>query len=189
MKDQKIWIVIALLAVLVGGILVAFAKERFQVAPVSSQVENCPYCPQSPENNPQPLQPPENATVIPELGTIMFDLSVDPREAVLFKGQSLNITVTLYSHQEVNLSLAVGTGDDVPDLVLLGLEPELPLGFMATFSQNEIRMEANSTVITNLTLSISDEAITGTYTLEIFAVQKTRYGGHAVGVPLRLTIQ
>lgn len=182
MKHQKIWITITFLAVLVCGILIAFSEEQFQVTPVEpSQVENCPYCSQY-------SQPPENATVIPELETTLFDLSLDTREIILSRGESLNITVTLYSPQKVNLSLTVGTADFIPDPALVGLQPELPSGIVVVLDRTEIHMEAGSTVTANLTFSIGSEATSGTYTLKIFAVQKTSYGGHAVGVPLQLTI-
>lgn len=185
MKHTKLWIIVVFAAVITGSILIASAMETFKVPAEPSEVENCLHCSQPPQNY---LQPPENAKVIPELGSIQFDLSLDTREIVLSKGQSMDLAVTIYSPQKVDLLVTVGAEDHVPDLALIGLQPELPSGITASLDRTEISVEAGPAVTMNLILSIGDRATPGTYTLHIFAIRKTSCGGTAVGVPFQLTI-
>lgn len=183
MKYTKLLTIIVLAAVITSGMLIAFATEGFKVIPIKpSQIGEPPQRP----------QPPENATILPEPGPIPFWLSLDPDEIVVSKGESLNITVTIHSTEKADLLLIVGTEDHTPgwaELMLRG-PPELPEGIVARFNQTQISMEANCTVTENLMLSIgqSNQAISGTYALEISAIQKRIYGSVISGVPLQLTI-
>lgn len=185
MKRSKICIIVMFAVIVTSGILIVSAMETFKVPVESSQVENCPYCPQPPQNYPQP---PENATIIPEFEPISFDLCLESHEITISRGQSMNMTVTIYSPQKADLLLTVGAEDHVPDLALIGLQPELPSGITTSLDRTEISVEAGPAVTMNLTFSIDDQATPGTYTLHIFAIRKTSCAGTAVGVPFQLTI-
>jgi hypothetical protein len=174
MKRKKLWTVVVLAVIVTSGIMIVSAMERFKAKGVKpSQIENRP---QLPQNYPHP---PENATIIPELGSIPFDLSLDTPEIMLSKDQSLDLTVTIYSDEKVDLFLMVLTEDDVPTLVS---EHKLLPGVTTRFDRTEITVESEVTV--NLTISIGNQATSGTFALQIFASD----GGHVVGVPLQLTI-
>jgi len=178
MKGTKLCAIAVFAVFVTSGLLIAFAIEGFKVILIEpSEVGNPPL-----------PQPPENATVISELKSISFDLSLDTHNITVSKGQSMNITVTVYSPEKVNVSLTVGTEDYVPRLALIGLQPELPPGITANLNRTEISLEAGSIVTVNLTLSIESQATSGTYTLQIFAIQKTSHGGASVDVPFQLTI-
>lgn len=195
MKRMKLWVVVAFAVIGISGILVAFAIEQTRVKPIkTSQIGEPPQ---------PPWEPPENATLIPELSAIPFDLSLDTSEIRVPKGESVNITVTIRlinrsidSPEEVSLLLVVGTGNytpfwvppELPPELQTRLQPELPPGIMASLERTNVSVEEGSPVTVNLTLSIGDEAAFGRYALEIFAIQKTSYGAFYHGVPLWLTI-
>jgi len=184
MKRIKVWTIVAFAAVIASGILMAFATQGFNVVPIEpSQIGEPPQRP----------QPPENATLIPELSSIPFDLSLNTSEITVSKGESVNITVMIYSTERVDLLLVVGPWDHVPswgEVMLIG-PPELPPGIVAYFGQietTEISVEANSSITMNLTLSVENQAASGTYTLGVSAIQQTSHGCVSASVPLHLII-
>jgi len=183
MKRMKLWVVVAFAVIGISGILVAFAIEQTKVKPIkTSQIGEPPQ---------PPWEPPENATLIPGLSSIPFDLSLDPSETTVSKGESVNITVTVCSTEKVDLLLVVGTENYtavwVPPELRTRLHPELPPGITAILDRTEISVEADMVTV-NLTLSIGDQAESGIYRLEISAIQKTSHGSVAVGLPFQLTI-
>lgn len=187
MKRIKLWAVVAFVVIAISGILVAFAIEQSEVTPIEASQIGKP---------PQPApKPPENATLIPGLSAIPFDLSLETSEVTVSKGESVNITVMIWSPEKVDLLLVVGTGNytpvwidpSMPPELQTRLQPELPLGIMVSLERTEVGVEAGMVTV-NLTLSIGDQAASGRYTLEVSAIQKTFYGGFGASVPLQLTI-
>ena len=173
MKGTKLWAMFVFAAILVSCVVIAFAKQGVEVIQTElSQVRNR-------------IQPPENATIVDEIGTVYFDLSLNTREVTVAKGQSLNMSVTVSSMERVDLKLMALNESDSPTL---SSTPELPLGINAHLDRTEITVEEGSEVIVNLTLSISDQAASGIYRLRIYAVQKTNFGEVGTGKPLQLTI-
>jgi len=124
--------------------------------------------------------------LITDLKSIPFELSLNPDRVTVSKGRPATVTVTIHSIEKVDLLLTVGTGDYVPDLAVE--LPELPSEITVQFDRTKVSVEAGSKVTVNLTLSIGNRAIPGTYTLQVFAIQETSYGNVAAGVPLQLTI-
>ena len=181
---MKLWAVVAFVVIAISGILVALAIEQSKVTPIETSQIGKP---------PQPApKPPENATLIPGLSSIPFDLFLEASEVTVSKGESVNITVSIWSPEKADLLLVVWTGNYtpvwVPPELQTRLHPELPPGIMASLERTEVSVEADSMVTMNLTLSIGDQAASGRYTLEISAIQKTFYGSVSLDVPLQLTI-
>jgi len=182
MNRTKLLVAVAFAVIGISGILVAFAIEQTRVTPIKTSPIGEPPQP-APEIH-------ENATLIPGLSSIPFDLSLDHSEVTVSKGESVNITVTVCSTEKVDLLLVVGT----ENYTAVWVPPELrthlyrvPLGITAILDRTEISVEADMVTV-NLTLSIGDQAESGTYRLEISAIQKTFHGSVAVGLPLQLTI-
>jgi len=183
MNRTKLLVAVAFAVIGISGILVAFAIEQTRVTPIKTSQIGKPPQP-APELH-------ENATLIPGLSSIPFDLSLDTSEVTVSKGESVNITVTVHSTEKVDLLLVVGTENYtaawVPPELRTHLYRELPSGITAILDRTEISVEADMVTV-NLTLSIGDQAELGIYRLEIFAIQKTFPGSVAVGLPLQLTI-
>lgn len=175
MEHMELWLIVVFAVVITSCMLIASVTEPFEVIPMEPPLER------------NFTQPPENATLIPDLGSIPFDLSLGTPEITVTKGQSLNMTVTIYSTEKVDLLLRIAKEDDPLPLVPF-YTPELPPGIIAYFDQDEITVKADSEVIVNLTLLVDDQATAGTYTLQVSADQKTFYGSHGVCVPFKLTI-
>jgi len=82
MNRTKLLVAVAFAVIAISGILVAFAIEQTRVTPIKTLQIGKP---------PQPApEPPENATLIPGLSSILFDLSLDPSETTVSKGESEN---------------------------------------------------------------------------------------------------
>jgi len=76
MKRIKLWIIVLLSVILTSSALIAFAMESFKVIPSEpAKVERLP-------------SPPENATVITDLGSIPFELSLNSDRITVSKGRS-----------------------------------------------------------------------------------------------------
>jgi len=176
MKHTKLWATIMFSAIITSIMLIAFAAEQPKIVLVKpSQVREY-------------FKPPENATVIPDLKPILFDLSLSTGEITISKRQSMNIMITIRSIdiEKTNLSLTVLALDVVPDLTI---PTELPSGIIASFDAPEISVDSGSEVTANLILTVSDQASSGTYTLQVCAIQKTLHGSVAVGAAFRLIVQ
>jgi len=170
MKRVKLWVIVVFTVVVINGLLLAFAMKQSETIPINLK-EAQEY-----------RQPPENATVIPAPGliTFPFELSLETSEISVSKGQSQNVTITIYFNEKADLSLTVRAEES--------MLPELPSGIMVCLDKTEIGGKVSSEVIVNVTLSIGSEATSGTYALHIFATQKLSHGYAAIGVPLQLMI-
>lgn len=131
-------------------------------------------------------RPPENATIIQGLEPISFQISLYKYQITVDKAESLNVSVRIYSTEKVDLLLSIGTEHSPPPLAQI--QPILLPEITAHFSQNETIIEPNSEAVINLEISIGDQAISGTYELQISATQRTEYGSKTASVPLELNI-
>jgi DNA-binding transcriptional ArsR family regulator len=148
-----------------------YAPFVVTVPPLTTQV-NLPI-------GPRPDYTPSNATWV-TLPEMPFDMRLNGNKLVVLKGESVNISVTIYCLGEANISLAVGQGD-IPEFSLP------PPGIVALFDQPWLSIRTNSTVTVNLTISILNEAASGTYELTVSA-ERTDKPGVGQGVPLEVTV-
>ena len=177
MEHTELWIIIMFVVAIVSGMFIAVATEGYYIIQQIEPLLERDFLTQSPEN----------VTLIPDLGAISFQSSLDTCEMTIGKGQSQKITIMIYSPERVNLSFTI-TKECDPRVGTPFYTPELPPGITACFDQNEITVEADSEVTVNLTLGIGDEATSGTYPLEVWVIQDTPFGSFADGTVLRLTI-
>jgi len=175
-EHTELWIIIVFVVAIVSGMFIGAVTDGYYVMQIEPSLERDFL-----------IQPPENVTLIPDLGAISFQSSLDTCEMTIGKGQSQKITIMIYSPERVNLSLTIAKECD-PRVGTPFYTPELPPGITACFDQNEITVEADSEVTVNLTLAIGDEATSGTYALEVWVIQDTPFGSFADGTVIRLTI-
>ena len=170
---MKILVIVALMIIL-SGIFTAFPMHQPETTSTEPlQVEKM-------------REPPENATIIQDSGSIVFHVFLDLNQITVARTDSVNISVRIYSTEEADLLLTVGT--EHCQSPLAPAQPELPVGITAQLDQSEIIIEPDSEVATNLEIAISSEAISGTYKLKISATQSTGHGSLTASAPLELHI-
>ena len=127
-------------------------------------------------------QPPPGATVPLAPGDFLFDLFITNKKIMIPRGGSLSTTVSIFGRGEANVSLSAGI-DDVPPEVSL-----LPTGIEIVFDSTSLVIETDSTTTVNLTISIGNEAIPGTYKLVITGTQRTNGWVLSHGIPFEITV-
>jgi len=142
--------------------------------------------PEGPDLNRDQTRAPENATIIQGLKPIPFQISLYTYQITVNKTESLNVSVRIYSTEKVDLLFSIGTEHYLPPLA--PIQPILPPEITAHFSQNETSIEPSSETVINLEISIGDQAISGTYALQISATQRTEYGSVTASASLELNI-
>lgn len=171
MKNKRMWIMVASMILIVGSIALTFGLQQTKIWKTGIQEVG-----QKPKFN----QPPPNATVLPPPGNLLFELSLSDSRIMISRGESLSISVIIYGRGKANLSLAVV--DDIPEVAVL------PTGISAVLDRTSLIIETNSTTSVNLTISIGDEAIPGTYKLIVAATERINGWVLASGVPLEVTV-
>lgn len=185
MKHMKLWIAIMLIVTFASSVLIVVAYERYRMLS-SVRVDRSTL---NSQTTPWFPQHPENATIIPELNLSSFHINLESREIMLSRGQSTNITVTIYSMNAINISLRIGTEETSPGLALISPESTLlPQGIVANFNETEKNIDAKSATVVTLMLSVQNDAALGIYKLKVFAIEETFHGYVATGTYLKLII-
>jgi len=172
MKNKRIWIMVASMILIMTGIALTFALQQTEIWKTGGDEVG---------HKRRFNQFPPNTTVLPPPGRLLFELSLSDSRIMISRGESLSISVIVYGRGEANLSLAVGV-DDIPEIAVL------PTGIDAVLDRTSLMTETKSTTTVNLTISIRNEAIPGTYKLVITGTQRTNWWVLASGVPLEITV-
>lgn len=170
MKKTRLLTLVVFAFVIGSGILITSAIRRSETVEPSDGARE-------PSGTPGNRTIPENVTVIPPeaFEPIPFRIFLRTRRVEVSKGQSVNLNVTIHSTEDVDLLLRVGPQTHVPASAPEYAQPEFPSGIIAYLSQTEKSVEADSETTVTLTLSVENQTMSGTYTIQISALQRTSY--------------
>jgi hypothetical protein len=118
---------------------------------------------------PSDILPPE---LFPRVGLFLL---LENITITISRGESSSIPILVLTRQEGNVSLTINRGD-------------IPTAITAFLDQTSLAMKANSAVTVNLTISIGNDVMPGTYNLGVTGTQTTSNWTSSFGAGLAVSV-